>query len=171
VTETVVAIHSLLESTESTGARLKGRARGALICALGGSAWMFWAAVFASTARTASLVLVSLMMILIGGWAVSRVRAARRYVDSAADRERWASIAPQFWIDTAAEWVLGAGCGRHIGALRALLGNPPIPWSHYRITLSPSCKSIQGTSLLHYGNNYDFVCSLRFSLPKVAFAT
>ena len=109
MTETVVAIHSLLESAESTGARLKGRARGALICALGGSAWMFWAAVFASTARTASLALVSLMMILIGAWAVSRVRAARRYVDSAADRERWASIAPLFWIDTAAEWVLGAG--------------------------------------------------------------
>jgi hypothetical protein len=88
---------------------LKGRARGALICALGGSAWMFWAAVFASTARTASLALITVMMILIGGWAVSRVRAARRYVDSAADRERWASIAPLFWIDTAAEWVLGAG--------------------------------------------------------------
>jgi hypothetical protein len=109
MTETVVAIHSPLESTESTGAILKGRARGALICALGGSAWMFWAAVFASTARTASLVLVTVMMILIGGWAVSRVRAARRYADSAADRERWASIAPLFWIDTAAEWALGAG--------------------------------------------------------------
>jgi hypothetical protein len=106
VTEPIVAIHSPLEST---GARLKGRARGALICALGGSAWMFWAAVFASTARTVSLALVTLMMMLIGGWAVSRVRAARRYVDSAADRERWASIAPLFWIDTAAEWVLGAG--------------------------------------------------------------
>lgn len=156
MTETVVAIHSLLESTESTGARLKGRARGALICALGGSAWMFWAAVFASTARTASLVLVSLMMILIGGWAVSQVRAARRYVDSAADRERWASIAPLFWIDTAAEWVLGAGAVVTLAHF-ALLGNPLIPWSHYRITLSPSCKIMEGTSLLHYGNNYDFV--------------
>jgi hypothetical protein len=109
MTETVVAIHSPLESTESMGARLKGRARGALVCALGGSAWMFWAAVFASTARVPSLMLVTVMMILIGGWAVSRLRAARRYVDSAADRERWASIATLFWIDTTAEWVLGAG--------------------------------------------------------------
>jgi hypothetical protein len=106
MTETAVAIHSPLEST---GARLKGRARGALICAVGGSAWMFWAAVFAATARTASLALVTVIMILISGWAVSRVRTARRYVDSAADREHWASIATLFWIDTAAEWVLGAG--------------------------------------------------------------
>jgi hypothetical protein len=120
VTETVVAIHSLLESTESTGARLKGHARGALICALGGSAWMFWAAVFASTARTASLVLVSLMMILIGGWAVSRVRAARRYVDSVADRERWASIAPPVLDRHRCGMGGGCGRGRHIGALRAL---------------------------------------------------
>jgi hypothetical protein len=109
MTETVVAARSPLEATESAGARLKGRARGALVCALGGSAWMLWAAVFAATARTAALALVTAMMIFIGGWAVSRVRVARRYVDSAADRERWASIATLFWIDPAAEWALGAG--------------------------------------------------------------
>jgi|ERR1700730_3045114 len=106
MTETVNAVGT---SLESLGARLKGRARGALICAVGGSAWMFWSAVFVPTARAASLTLVTAMTILIGGWAVSRVRSARRYEDSAADRERWASIAPLFWIDTAAEWVLGAG--------------------------------------------------------------
>jgi hypothetical protein len=50
MTETVVAIRSPLESTESTG-----RARVALICAPGGSAWMFWAAVFASRCRTVKL--------------------------------------------------------------------------------------------------------------------
>lgn len=106
MTETEIAIDTPLVSS---GARLKGRARGALICALGGSAWMLWAAVFASTARTASLMLVTVMMILICGWAVSRVRVARRYEDSAADQARWAAIAPLFWIDTAAEWVLGGG--------------------------------------------------------------
>jgi hypothetical protein len=93
----------------SSGARLKGRARGALICALFGSAWMFWTAAFVQTARNTSLALVAVATVFIGGWAVSRVRVARRYEDSAADRERWASIAPLFWIDTAAEWVLGAG--------------------------------------------------------------
>jgi hypothetical protein len=105
MTETVSAIGTPLESS---GARLKGRARGALICSVGGSAWMFWAASFVPTARISSLAIVSAMTILIGGWAVSRVRASRRYEDSAADRERWASVAPLYWIDTAAEWVLGA---------------------------------------------------------------
>jgi hypothetical protein len=93
----------------SSGASLKGRARGALICALFGSAWMFWTAAFVQTARNTSLALVAVTAVVIGAWAVSRVRVGRRYEDSAADRERWASIAPLFWIDTAAEWVLGAG--------------------------------------------------------------
>jgi len=49
------------------------------------------------------MVLVAVMAIVLIGWAASRVRVARRYKNSAADRERWASIAPLFWIDTAAE--------------------------------------------------------------------
>lgn len=105
MTEIVSAIGTPLESS---GARLKGRARGALICTVGGSAWMLWAASLVPTARTSSLAFVTAMTILIGGWAVSRVRVARRYKDSAADRERWASIAALYWMDTAAEWVLGA---------------------------------------------------------------
>ncbi|MGC1675861.1 MAG: hypothetical protein WA739_26610 [Candidatus Acidiferrales bacterium] len=70
---------------------------------------MFWAAAFAPAARNASLALVTVMTVLIGGPAVMHVRTVRRYADSVADRERWASIAPLFWIDTAAEWVLSAG--------------------------------------------------------------
>jgi hypothetical protein len=106
MTETVIAIGTPLVSS---GARFKGRARGAMVCAVFGSAWMFWAAVFVPNARTAALVLVSVMAILLVGSAASRVRVARRCKNSAADRERWASTAPLFWIDTAAEWVLGAG--------------------------------------------------------------
>ncbi len=93
----------------SSGARLKGRARGALICAVSGSAWMFWAATFAPTARNAWLALITVMTVLIGGRAVTHVQTNRRYPDSVADREKWATIAPLFWIDTAAEWVLRAG--------------------------------------------------------------
>jgi hypothetical protein len=104
--ETTVPIGTPLVSSV---ARLKGRARGAMVGAVFGSAWMSWAAVFVRTARTTALVLVTVMAILLVGWAASRVRVARRYKNSAADRERWASIAPLFWIDTATEWVLGAG--------------------------------------------------------------
>jgi hypothetical protein len=103
--EGVSGIRSPLVSSE---ARLKGRARGALICALFGSAWMFWTAAFAQTARNAWLASVAVGSVCLCAWAVSRVRVTRRYEDSAADRERWVSIAPLFWIDTAAEWGLGA---------------------------------------------------------------
>jgi hypothetical protein len=106
VAETQSAIS---EPPGSSGARMKGRVRGALICAFFGSAWMFWAAVFAPAVRSGSLALVTAVSIAIVGWAVSRVRAARHYQDSTADRERWASIALLYWINTAAEWLLVAG--------------------------------------------------------------
>jgi Family of unknown function (DUF7010) len=106
MTETVTAIGAPLISSV---ARLKGRARGAMVSAVFGSAWMSWAAVFVPTAKTTALVIVAVIAISLVGWAASRVRVARRYKNSTADRERWASVALLFWIDTAAEWVLGAG--------------------------------------------------------------
>jgi hypothetical protein len=106
MTETAIIFETALVSS---GARLKGNTRGAMVCALFGSAWMFWAAAFAPRARIAWLALVTMMTVLICGWAISRVGVARRYEDSDFDRARWAAIAPLFWIDTAAEWVLGAG--------------------------------------------------------------
>jgi hypothetical protein len=116
MTETVAAT-----PLASSGARLKGNARGAVVCALFGSAWMFWTAAFVPTAKSLALAVVSVMTILICAWAFSRVRVARRYEDSAADRERWAAIAPLFWIDTAAEWALGAAAVftlAHSGVIR-----------------------------------------------------
>jgi hypothetical protein len=78
------------------------------VCALFGSAWMFWTAAFAPSVKVPAFALVSAIMVLIVGSAATRVRVARRYGDSAADRDRWASIAPLFWADTIAEWVLGS---------------------------------------------------------------
>jgi hypothetical protein len=106
VTENLIASETPLMSS---GARSKGNARGAMVCALFGGAWMFWTAAFAPSARIAWLALVTMMTVLICGWALMRVRVARRYQDSAADRARWTAIAPLFWIDTTAEWVLCAG--------------------------------------------------------------
>jgi hypothetical protein len=106
MTESAVAFGTPLVSS---GARLKGNARGAMVCALFGSAWMFWSAAFAPAAKSASLAFVSIVTLLICAWALLRVRVARRYEDSAADRARWAAIAPLFRINTAAEWVLGGG--------------------------------------------------------------
>ena len=106
MTETAIAVGTPLISSV---ARLKGRARGAMVGTVFGSAWMLWAAVFVPTARTTALLSVTVIAILLVGWAASRLRIVRRYKDSAADRERWASVEPLFWTDTAAEWVLGAG--------------------------------------------------------------
>jgi hypothetical protein len=106
MTEAAISIPPTLISA---GASRKDRARGAMVGAVFGSAWMLWAAVFVPAARTAALTGITVMVILLVGWAASCVRVAGRYQDSIADRERWASIAPLFWIDTAAEWVLGAG--------------------------------------------------------------
>ncbi|MGB7729451.1 MAG: hypothetical protein WBL50_15570 [Candidatus Acidiferrum sp.] len=106
MTETAIIFETPLVSS---GARLKSDARGVMVCALFGSAWMFWTAAFAPSARNTWLALVTMMTVIICGWAMSRVRIARRYQDSAADRARWAAIAPLFWIDTGAEWVFGAG--------------------------------------------------------------
>ena len=87
----------------------EGRAKGALICAFFGSVWMFWAAAFVPTARPAALAFVAAITTVIVGWAISRVRAVRHREKSAADRQRWASIAPLYWLNTAAEWLLVAG--------------------------------------------------------------
>jgi hypothetical protein len=106
MTEAAISIPPTLISA---GASRKDRARGAMVGSVFGSAWMLWAAVFVPAARTAALTGITVMVILLVGWAASCVRVAGRYQDSIADRERWASIAPLFWIDNAAEWVLGAG--------------------------------------------------------------
>jgi Family of unknown function (DUF7010) len=106
MTETVIPVGVPAISSLSM---LKGRARGAMVSALFGSAWMIWAAVFVPNARTTALMLVAVIAILLVAWAASRLRIARRYKDSVSDRERWASVAPLFWLDTAAEWLLGAG--------------------------------------------------------------
>jgi hypothetical protein len=129
----------------SSGARLKWRAKSALIGAFFGSVWMIWAAIFGPVARTPALIFVGVLAIPLVGWAVSRFRAVRRYEDFAADRERWASIAPLYWLNTAAEWVLtigavvvlahlhryalipqfaGAIIGLHFLALARILGEP-----------------------------------------------
>ena len=140
----------------SSGARLKGRARGALICALSGSAWSFLAATFAPTARNVWLALITVMTVLIGGPAVTHVQTARRYADSVADRERWASIAPLFWIDPAAEWVLSASAVIVLAHFRRY-SMIPQSWGHYRIAFSPSREAIECASLLHNGSSHDCV--------------
>jgi len=126
VTETVVAIHSPLESTESTGARLKGRARGPdlrsgwpCVDVLGRSVRLDCMDGFVGVSQLGDD--FNWWVGGVAGSSRSTLRGFRRrpgaldiYRPHVLDRHRCG---------------MGVGCGRgrHIGALRALLGNSPIP--------------------------------------------
>lgn len=165
--ETVSAIRMPLISS---GARLKGRARGALICAVFGSAWMFWAAAFAPTARNASLLLVTVTTVLIGVATVMHVRTARRYADSVADRKRWASIAPLFWIDTAAEWVLAAGAVIALAHFRRYSLIPHFLGVIIGLHFLPLARLLRAPRYYIMGTAGFCARSLRFWFPRAAFA-
>jgi hypothetical protein len=70
---------------------------------------MLWSVAFVTNERIAALSSVTAVAVLLVGCAAVRLRVARRHKDSIADRERWASIAPLFWVNTGAEWLLSAG--------------------------------------------------------------
>jgi hypothetical protein len=154
MTETVIAIGTPLVSSV---ARLKGRARGAMVGAIFGSAWMSWAAVFVPTARTAALVSVTVIAILLVGWAIvactsssalqefrRRPRALGVYRASLLDRHHRG---------------MDAGCRRGGGtrSLWPLRANPAVSRSHHRTAFSSAGVDIESTSLLHYGNGHNCV--------------
>jgi hypothetical protein len=128
-----------------------------MVGAIFGSAWMSWAAVFVPTARTAALVLVAVIAIFLVGWAASRLRIVRRYKDSAADRERWASVAPLFWIDTVAEWLLGAGAVAALAHFGRYALIPQVLGVIIGLHFLPLAWILRSVSLLHYGNSHNCV--------------
>jgi hypothetical protein len=90
-----------------TGAgQLKASARGGLICALFGSAWMYWAVVFSGHPTTIWFSAVSLPAITLTIWAILRILAFRHLISSAADLQHWRSFRKFLWIDSVVEWVL-----------------------------------------------------------------
>jgi hypothetical protein len=93
--------------------QLKASARGGLICALFGSAWMYWAVVFSGHATPIWFSAVSLPAITLTVWAVVRMRAFRHLISSAADLKHWRSFRKFLWIDSAIEWAL-VGTGTFI---------------------------------------------------------
>lgn len=91
----------------STGAgQLKASARGGLICALFGSAWMYWAVVFSGHATPIWFSAVSLPAITLTIWATLRILAFRHLISSAADLQHGRSFRKFLWIDSVIEWAL-----------------------------------------------------------------
>jgi hypothetical protein len=86
--------------------QLKASARGGLICALFGSAWMYWAVVFSGHPTPLWFSAVSLPAITLTIWAILRILAFRHLISSAADLQRWKSFRKFLWIDSVIEWAL-----------------------------------------------------------------
>jgi hypothetical protein len=96
----------LSESPDIGAGQLKASARGGLICALFGSAWMYWAVIFSGHPTPIWFSAVSLPAITLTIWAILRVLAFRHLISSEADLQHWRSFRKFLWIDSAIEWVL-----------------------------------------------------------------
>src|ERR1700680_4244290 len=92
---------ALSECPGIAAGQLKARARGGLICALFGSAWMYWAVVFSGHPTQIWFSAVSLPAITLTIWANLRILAFCHLVFSAADLQHWRSFREFLWIDSA----------------------------------------------------------------------
>src|ERR1700680_1237204 len=103
----MVQTAAVLSELPDIGAgQLKASARGGLICALFGSAWMYWAVVFSGHPTPLWFSAVSLPAITLTIWAILRILAFRHLISSAANLQHWRSFRKFLWIDSAIEWVL-----------------------------------------------------------------
>jgi hypothetical protein len=96
----------LSEFPDIGAGQLKASARGGLICALFGSAWMYWAVIFSGHPTPIWFFAVSLPAITLTIWAILRILAFRHLISSAADLQHWRSFRKFLWIDSLIEWVL-----------------------------------------------------------------
>jgi hypothetical protein len=88
------------------GGQLKGSARGALICALFGSAWMYWAVVFSGISTPVWFSIVTVTAVALVAWAFLRVRAVRHLPPSPTESEHSRAFRKFFWVDVGIEWGL-----------------------------------------------------------------
>jgi hypothetical protein len=89
-----------------SGGQLKGSARGALICAFFGSAWMYWAVVFSGNPTPVWFSIVTVPAVALIAWAFLRVRTVRHLPSSAAELEHSRAFRRFFWVDVGIEWGL-----------------------------------------------------------------
>jgi hypothetical protein len=90
-----------------SGGQLKGSARGALICAFFGSAWMYWAVVLSGNPTPVWFSIVTVPAVVLIAWAFLRVRAVRHLPSSAVELEHSRAFRKFFWVDVGIEWGLG----------------------------------------------------------------
>lgn len=112
--ETTMAIPTIPNSN----ARMKGRARGALICGVFGNVFMLEAAFFGAITNLVWLAVIALSAVALVFWPATEVRSRRHLAPSPADRQYWAAVSTLFWIDCGLEWVACAAACMWLADIR-----------------------------------------------------
>lgn len=86
--------------------QLKFNARGALIRALFGSTFMYWAVVFSGSRTPLRFSIVTVPAVGLIAWAILHVRATRNLPSSTAELDHWRAVRTFYWLDVAMEWGL-----------------------------------------------------------------
>lgn len=116
------ATSAISSARDISAGQLKGSARGAIICAVFGSAWMYWAVVLSGSPTPVWFSVVTLPAVVLTAWAILRVRAVRHLTFSSTELAHWMQFRKFFWIDSGLEWGLA---GVAVFAL-ARLGRPDL---------------------------------------------
>jgi hypothetical protein len=104
----VVVTSTVSSSLNLSAVWSKGKTRGALICGIGGAAFMFQALYYGRIATPVSLTIITILTVPFIVWPVARLRSLRHLPYLDADRQRWAAIKVIYWTDAAIEWLLCA---------------------------------------------------------------
>jgi len=86
--------------------QLKGSARGAIICAGFGSAFMYWCVAWSGSPSPVWFSVVTVPAVVLMAWAILRARAVRHLPSSSADLAHWMRFRKFFWMDSGIEWGL-----------------------------------------------------------------
>lgn len=163
-----------------SGGQLKGSARGALICAFFGSAWMYWAVVLSGNPTPVWFSIATVPAVALTVWAFLRLRAARHLPSSVADLEHSRAFRKFFLLDVGIEWglcgvavfvlarvgrgdlipqALGVIIGLHFLPLVKIFRAPPFYWTGGIMVVAAL-----GSLLLHRGHIRNIVGSASVGL-------
>jgi hypothetical protein len=95
-------------SLDLGAAKSKGRAIGALIGGVFGTAWMFEALFFGAIATPVSLTVVAAIAIALVVWPATRLISLRHAAYSTAHGRRWKAVSTPYWTLVVIEWL---ACG------------------------------------------------------------
>jgi hypothetical protein len=96
---------ALPNSLDLSAAPLKGRAIGAVICGIFGSAWMFEALYFGAIATPAWLTVIALCAATFVIWPAAQLVSLRHAAYSSAAGQQWSDVSKAYWITVAIEWL------------------------------------------------------------------